>query len=385
PAREQPLLAARFRKKSRRLMSIGAVDIGGTVSLKAQHLTRPSEIAANLSGINCFFGFADKRVESLFDSDNMTPQLKKIGELLNTAKKTRHIILGDSACEAENFGEILQQAEILAKNTDASLGVLSSGANGAGARRFGMFPEKDGMNTADMLNADLAAVIMFGCEPQDFSAPEAARAMLVRAGFVCAITPFTGGMQSANVILPAAAFGENEGAFINGEGREQDFSAAVAPPGEARMGWKILRVLGEMLGIGGFDFSTLEDVRRMMKNEPPPDAPPLSAPPDMPDAGEFELAGGAALYDLDMAVRRAPALQATAQGKNAAHAFFHPDDMARCNIAEGGEVCLGDGEKIWQTRAFADSRLAHGVILAYPPNLRRAGISAEPVKLEAAG
>ena len=393
PAREQPLLAARFRKRSRNLMSIGAVDIGGHLSLKAQHLTRPSAIAERLADINYLLGFTPKEVNSLFDADGIPPELKQIAELINGAKGARHIIFGDSACGAENFGEIFRQAEILAKNTGALLGNLSSGANGAGVRRRGIFPQNGGMNTAEMLNADLKAVMLLGCEPQDFSAPEAARAMLARASFVCAITPFSGGLQAANVILPMAAFGENDGGFINGEGRVQEFSAAVPPPGEARPGWKILRVLGEMLGMDGFNFSTLEEVRRMMEDELPPDSPPLSAPPVIPSdggsfdsgGGNFELAGGAAIYDSDMTVRRSPPLQATAQGKNTAFAFFHPDDMARENITEGGEVILADGENTWRTRAFADNRLARGVILAYPPNLKQTGISAQAVQQEAAG
>ena len=397
PAREQPLLAARFRKKRRCLMAVGAADIGGTLPLKTQYLTRPSAIAESLFGINLVLGFAGKKTDSLFEASAVAPELQKIAELLNGAKGNKHIIFGDSARESENFGEILRQAEVLAKNTGASLGSLSCGANGAGAARLGVLPANGGMNTADMLKADLDAAMLLGCEPQDFAAPEEARAALARAGFVGAIASFTGGLPEANIILPAAAFGENEGTFINGEGRAQEFSAAVPPPGEARPGWKILRVFGEMLGIAGFDFSDIQELRKMMEREPPPEPvssepvspespSPESVSPEVSGAGakDLELAGGAALYDSDMVVRRSRPLQETAQGKNAAHAFFHPDDMAERGIIEGGEVCLEDGKNTWRTRAFADVRLARGVVLAYPPNLSREGISAKPVELEAA-
>ena len=83
-----------------------------------------------------------------------------------------------------------------------------------------------------------------------------------------------------------------------------------------------------------------------------------------------------------MIVRRASALQITAQGKKAAYAFLHPDDMAQCGLAEGDGARLGDGAQVWETRAFADSRLARGAILAYPPNLSPVGINVEAIVAE---
>ncbi|MGI9306963.1 MAG: NADH-quinone oxidoreductase subunit NuoG [Gammaproteobacteria bacterium] len=411
PAREQPLLPTHFRraargsqqrrpdlrdtsyfhKQRRRLMAVSAADIGEQVPLQAQQLARPSAFAAQIAAINEILNFAPKQANSLFDFGDGALELKKIAQLFNEAKGEKRILFGDGARGAENFGALLQQMQILAKNTGATIGDLSSGANGAGAQRLAVRPQNGGMNAAEMQRAGLKAAMLLGCEPQDFAAPMQARAMLSRAGFTCALAAFSGGLEEAHVVLPVAAGGENEGTFINGEGRVQEFSAAVPPPGEARPAWKILRVLGEMLGIPGFDFSTLEDVRRMMKDEIADAPAPMVLAEDAeiadfspPKSGKFEFSGGAAIYDSDMLSRRASALQLTALGKNAAFAFFHPADLAECNIAEGAEVLLGDGENTWQTRAFADRRLARGVILAYPPNLRRTGISVKPASQEEA-
>jgi NADH-quinone oxidoreductase subunit G len=63
------------------------------------------------------------------------------------------------------------------------------------------------------------------------------------------------------VLLPIAPFTETAGTFISTEGRVQGFYPAVRPSGDARPAWKVLRVLGTMLGLPGFDFETAEQVR----------------------------------------------------------------------------------------------------------------------------
>ena len=71
----------------------------------------------------------------------------------------------------------------------------------------------------------------------------------------------TAPLEYADVMLPIAPFTETAGTFVNSEGRAQSFNGAVRPPGEARPGWKVLRVLGNLLGVPGFDHETPEQVR----------------------------------------------------------------------------------------------------------------------------
>lgn len=382
PAREQPLLAARFRQTRngrRRLMSIGAMDISGQLPLAAQHVAAPAAIGARLSQLNCLLGLSAQQPGLLFEARG-DATLKQMSEYLKNARGGKHIILGDAACEAEDYGRILHEAEILAAGTGASLGVLSAGANGAGARRYGVFPQTDGAHTAAMLDAGLETVMLFNCEPQDFAETARAETMLAEAGFVGAISAYLGGIKTvAGAVLPLAVFGENEGTYLNGEGVAQTITAAVPPPQQARPGWKVLRVLGEALGLSGFDFSTLEEVRQLMTAVP--ETPPLTDTPPTPAGNNsdsaFQLIGGAAIYNSDGIVRRSPALQASRQGRDAVLAFMHPDDMRQCALAEGGAARLGDGDNTWDTHVFADKRLARGAILAYPPNLRPGGIAVE--------
>lgn len=67
--------------------------------------------------------------------------------------------------------------------------------------------------------------------------------------------------EFADVVLPETTFAESEGTFVNMEGRLQTFGPAVAPLGDARPGWRIVRDLAAAMGIGGFEFGSAADVR----------------------------------------------------------------------------------------------------------------------------
>jgi len=64
----------------------------------------------------------------------------------------------------------------------------------------------------------------------------------------------------ADLVLPAAAFTEIDGTFINGEGRIQRVRKAVNPPGEALPDWEILCRIAQKMGTKGFDFSSVSQI-----------------------------------------------------------------------------------------------------------------------------
>ena len=377
PAREQPLLGARLRAiNSRRLMSIGAWDVSGQLPGALHVGASPAHIAEYLALLNKLL--QDKQSA---DDPAISADMKKIAQKFQKAARDRYIIIGDAICHSSYFSAIYEQTQALLQTTHAKLGVLQSGANVAGARRYGVYPQKNGFHSAAMLKQPLELVMLFNCEPQDFADAPQARSMLTNAAFSCALTPFTDGVKKlAHAVLPIAAAGENEGTTINCEGIAQRFIAAVPPPQEARAGWKILRVLGQKLNLSGFDFSTLDDVRNMMAREeisPPPLLVESDTTNDAHLSWQFEIIGGTAVYEVDMLTRRATVLQATKTGKRSTLAFLHPLDMEQSGIHEGANIRISDGEQYWDTAAFADKRLARGAILAYPPNLHSPMITVE--------
>ena len=114
-----------------------------------------------------------------------------------------------------------------------------------------------------MLNADLDVLILAGLEPQDLSCVEDAESRLTDQRFVAALTPFVSESleKAANLLLPMGTFAETSGTFVNCEGRWQSFPGIASPVGEARPGWKVLRVLGNLLNADKFEYQTSEEVR----------------------------------------------------------------------------------------------------------------------------
>ena len=395
PARELPLLAYYLRKRAARrllLSSIGAVDISRQTPVKTQIIARPSEWASYLKSL----------LSAVKDSPGASAAVRDMALEMKKSKKGNMILLGADALGADNYGTLLDLAEALAEQLNCTVGTLAGGANSPGAKKAGARPGSGGMNTAEMLRGDLRAFVLLNCEPADF----AERAMfcdaLKKAEQVTALVTHIDGVRSyADVLMPIAAAYETDGTFINGEGRKQSFVAAAKAPGEARCAWKVLRVIGEKLNLPDFNFSSLEEVRRMMEECPPPvgetavkansalasDVPLFGDVPEQKPG--YDLIGGAAAYDADMLIRRADALQKSAAGVTANSAFMNPKDMTAAGIAEGSTIGISNNEEDrHETLVFGDARLATGALLAYPENLTTTtGLSvqtvpAAPLKVE---
>ncbi len=241
----------------------------------------------------------------------------------------RVILLGALAARHPAYADIRQLAAALAGLCGAQLAYLSEGANGAGAHLAGVLPHRNaggeplvtaGLSARAMLESPLKAYVLLGAiEPElDLGAPQAAKT-LAAAEFVVMLTPFvTEAMRKfAHVLLPVGTFAETSGTFVNAEGLWQSFPGAARPLGESRPGWKVLRVLGNLLELEGFDYLSSEDVRDGLK------ARVGQARPDNAFVARRMLNGerpsGAAadvpMYQIDAVVRRAPALQRTREAQ----------------------------------------------------------------------
>jgi NADH-quinone oxidoreductase subunit G len=245
-----------------------------------------------------------------------------------TAGELRLVLLGALAERHVAYAEIRALATALAAASGARLGFMPDGGNAVGAALAGVLPHRAaggravavaGLNASDMLAARLRAyVLVGGIEGADLAPASAADASLRGAECVVAITPYASEdiLATASVILPSAVYAETSGTWVNVEGRWQSVAGAAKPPGEARPAWKILRVLGNLLGLAGFDYASSEDVRDELRRE-------------LDDVTTAAAAGGGfvpgrlaafdstreiGLYHVDAIVRRSAPLQATADG-----------------------------------------------------------------------
>jgi NADH-quinone oxidoreductase subunit G len=150
------------------------------------------------------------------------------------------------------------------------------------------------------------------------------------------VTPFASEHLKAlaHVLLPMGTFAETSGTYVNCEGRWQSQAGAAAPVGETRPGWKILRVLGNLLNLGGFEYQSSEEVLSEARKACDGLVPaPYSGTHTVAASGGGGLGaraggspGGAPLvdvpmYQVDAVVRRAPALQKTREGRTPAASY----------------------------------------------------------------
>ncbi|HET9112908.1 MAG TPA: molybdopterin-dependent oxidoreductase, partial [Burkholderiales bacterium] len=231
------------------------------------------------------------------------------------------IFLGNLAQHHPAFADLHALAQTAAELSGAVFGFLGEAANSVGAYVAGAVPHrgKIGLDAAAMLAAPRKAYLLLGAEPElDCYNPALAMRALRSADMVVAMSAYKhAALDYADVLLPIAPFTETAGTFISTEGRVQSFKGAVAPLGETRPAWKVLRVLGTMAGLQGFDYDTAEAVRQAALKDDilPPgtlnnslSAVALSSV-TVRDA--LTRIGEIPMYQADAVVRRAEALQKT--------------------------------------------------------------------------
>ena len=201
----------------------------------------------------------------------------------------------------------------------------------AGAHLAGVLPHRNaggeplvtaGLNARAMLENPLKGYMLLGAIEPGLDVSAQAQKTLAASEFVVMLTPFaTEEMRAfAHVLLPIGTFAETSGTFVNAEGLWQSFRGAAQPVGESRPAWKVLRVLGNLLDLGGFDYVTSEDVREELKGrvgESRPDAA-FVAKRTLNGGHSQGVAADVPMYQIDAVVRRAPALQRTREAQQAA-------------------------------------------------------------------
>jgi NADH-quinone oxidoreductase subunit G len=244
----------------------------------------------------------------------------------------RAVWLGALAQNHADYATVRSLARALAVASGASFGEISPGANAAGAYLAGVLPHRGlagatraqvGADARTMCEQSLTAYLLLGAEPWADGVGASAAEVLKRARSVVAITPFASEAMRAvaSVILPASTFAETSGTYVNLEGRWQSVAGAAKPLGESRPGWKILRVLGNRLGLGQFDYQSSDEVANELRGLVDAAAPLAPGAINVVrgahghnEVGTRELLLDQPMYQVDAVVRRAASLQRTRLG-----------------------------------------------------------------------
>ncbi len=343
---DQPMIAHRVRKAW-----LGGADIAALghrayeyrFGLSERLVDRPSRIVSHLEriakalvGLKAAVGKAPS-AEFLKTVDDPEATHRAIAELVS--RDGAQILVGTQILRSPAFGAAWSLLRFIAEHSGAALAVLPEGANAVGAAAVGAVPKEGALGAQEMLAADapVSGFLLHGVEPE-FDAYDPARMAIAlrQAEAVIALTAYRSPLllETAQVLLPIAAPYERAGGLVNVEGRLQRQPAAVRPLGEARPGWKVLRVIGSQLQLDGFDYLDLDEVHQDAQAALSFDVPPLAeGAPQTADEG-LERIGELTLYGVDAVVRRAPALQE-----------LNPFRVAMNAVTAGG-LGLGEGDRV---------------------------------------
>jgi len=354
------LMAHRIRESVRwygQLNLINAAEDEFLGKVHAKRIVSPSQLPTALAGV-CV---------ALAELKNLpVPPIAVHGVADDTARRmaesisggeTRAVFLGNMAQHHPAFSQIHALAQEVARLSGASFGVLGEAANSVGAVAVGAVPgcgplgrpAVKGLNAQQMLEKPMRAYLLLGVEAElDTHDPVTAMASINAAEFIVVMSPYKGkSLDYADVLLPIAPWTETSGTFINTEGRVQSFNAVVRPLGETRPAWKVLRVLGNLLGLAGFDHNDSKDVLHDALGDTPTgnvqaflnnEVSGVTVAPPQPDTG-LERVAEVPIYQTDAVVRRSPSLQVTLDAALPV-ARMHSRLIAKLGLQENGRVSV---------------------------------------------
>jgi NADH-quinone oxidoreductase subunit G len=388
--KDQPSAGLRLRKaalKGAKIIVVNPYDYAFHFDLANKNIVAPDEIAGVVAGIARQLS-ADAEIaispsEKTFLTSLKAPKsAAAVSTILRAAKKAC-VLVGNLAFNLPDAAAIRQTAALIAKLSGAQLGYLTEGANSAGGWLAGAVPQRGaacapikspGLSADAMWREPLKAFVLMNVEPDlDCANPATAVQALEQAEFVVALSIFKNSVleQHADVILPMAPFTETAGTFVNATGEWQKFAGVAAVFEESKPAWKILRVLGNLFHLEGFDYDSADAIHHELRDAVHGMSVPVR--PDLPipaplksETKKLYRIGSVPIYSGDSLVRRAKALQAaqaTLEGMSAS-VRVHPATGQRLHLQKGMIATVKQDNAEAELLLLFDERVPERAVLA---------------------
>ncbi|WP_126445106.1 NADH-quinone oxidoreductase subunit NuoG [Sulfuricystis multivorans] len=352
--KDHPLIAQRLRqsaKKGAQISLLHSADDELFIELFAKAIAAPAQLTALFAEVvKAVAELKNVPLDDEFAKVGPGETARKIAASLASGANVG-ILLGNFAQQHPQAATLNRLAQQLAGLLGAKFGFLGEAANSVGGYVAGAHPRQGGMNAARLISEPRRGYLLLGVEPElDCADGAAALSALSQAASVIVLSPFKSqaALDYADCLLPVAPFTETSGTFVNTEGRLQSFHAVCKPLGETRPAWKVLRVLGNLLELAGFDYESSEQVR----DEVLPGKPEFVAGLDNAVApGAMRLVSSTTglqriadvpIYFADPLVRRAPSLQATRDAAKPT-VRMNAATLAKLGLIDGNRVKFGAG------------------------------------------
>jgi NADH-quinone oxidoreductase subunit G len=391
--KEQPIIAHRIRKAS----LAGAVvhelnprDFDLRLDSINGIYANPSAMVSELASVAAAAGASRPSVNDLIRAATPEERQQTIADSLKNAERGL-IVLGQLAVQHPDYSILNELAGAIGESLNVVCSVLPAAGNTVGAWQAGVVPhrlaggsavDKPGKNISDMQTEPVSALILHNIEPeQDCADPVAALKAANAADFCVVLSPYVGEHTKdyANVILPIVPYSETDGTFINMEGLAQTFSAAVKNYAESAPAWKVYRVMGEQLGIEGYQFELAGEVtaEALHLGQDNSAARPMDTGlnPHL-DTKALLRAGEVSIYATDSLVRRAKALQDTVDGQNRRLVVMNSKTAEKAGVANATQVLVTqDGQVVDMPLCIDDGMADDSIWLPLIPEL--GGLNAE--------
>ena len=395
PRKDQPLFNHRLRKAAlagAKVMVINPVDFNFNYEVAGKCIVAPGKLVHELAAVL-------KTAMGKFDGDSAVARLlrpvrpsarhKAMARELAGADNAA-VFLGGLAGSHPQFSVLRFLAAQLAQQVSGALGYLEYGANSAGAWLAGAVPHRSpgtapaslqGLDANAMLEQRLAAYLLLDADPDlDFFDGRLAREAMAGAECVIAITGYRRGLDYADVLLPMALYAENQGSYLNMEGRRQEFDAVAPPPGSARPAWKIICSLAGSRGLSDFRYDGFGEVRAEtaeMMGEAAPDNPGAWREPETlkPAGGSegLQRIGYVPMNSVDALARHAPALQQTEDVADGA-VHINPRTARRLELGGAARVKAAGGSAELELPLKVDDAVADDSALIHGGHDAAAGL-----------
>ncbi|WP_459617555.1 NADH-quinone oxidoreductase subunit NuoG [Bordetella sp. 2513F-2] len=363
--KDHPLMAQRLRQAAKRgtqVLLVDSVADDPLMPVTARITVAPSGLPAALAEVAVALAQAkEQAVPAEFASVTPGESARLIAASLASGANSA-VLLGNMAVSSPQASTLAANASLLAELAGARFGFLTAGGNTVGGYLAGATPGQGGKTAAAMLAEPLKAYIVLHAEPAlDTDDAPQALAALRGAQFAVALTPYRSAAQDwADVMLPVAPFTETSGTFVNAQGLAQSFKGTVAPYGQTRPAWKVLRVLGNVLQLPGFDDETSESVRdaalaggieSRLSNR-------IQAKPGLGIAAQgLERVTEVPIYRSDAIVRRSEPLQAAPASRLPA-ARMNGRTLAQLGLTAGVQVRVATATGAVQLETVQDDAVA---------------------------
>lgn len=362
--REVPLAGVRVRKaflNGAAIYAVNPVDYDYHFELVDESILSPQDIPMYLASLI---------LALVQDGDALPAEVQKLviglqpDEKMQTLaaalKASKAAIITGALCENHPDAALLRTLiALISRYSGARVLRLTAGANSAGAWLAGMLPHRHvagakvttpGLDIQAALAAKLKGYLLLSVEPGfDIANPYHARQAMLAAEFVVVLSAFQNDsiQDYADVILPIAPYAETSGTYVNLDQTWQTVKGALAPHGESRPAWKVLRVLANLMDCKGFEYNASEDILQEVSEfagRAPLHTEALFYPDSLPASKDALVRVGEwPLYRCDAIVRHATALQICAAADVAA-IYIHPETAAKLQLGDTATISQGDIE-----------------------------------------